>query len=386
MRLARRARPLAAVLATLFFAASAEAIPSDPPVAPLTPAEGATLATDQAGIAVTFACPAYNQAEPQTIGGVTFTFLGSPADYFVDFATSSQLGTDGRLVDSARVDLATPQASNELPVGTCAGLMKSDQAVPGVEITPGVYYWQVVRTLSSCLGCPPRYEAGPVRSFTLRNDVTLTVDPRSTVYSGYDHRFDIGATGVPDGTDVVLERHRGSGWTAISRGTARGGRAATIARLPRGKQAVRVAFELGGQRSYGKARAVTVRDGRTARRQTTRRDDGAWSGRAEGAPEASRFRVVKGGREIRDLRVPVLLGCPNPGPTGLTLLLRSPGVIVIKRVLVAPDGRFAKAQPDSKGVAEVSGRLSRGRLSEGTAALVRGECTIAGGWSGKKGG
>ena len=241
-----------------------------------------------------------------------------------------------------------------------------------------------MRTLSSCLGCPPAYETGPVRSFTLRNDVTLTVDPRSTVYSGYDHRFEIGATGVADGLGVVLERRRGGSWTAIARTSAREGRAAAIARLPSGRQTIRVAFELGGQRSYGKARTVTVRDGRTARRQTTRRDDGAWTGRAEGAPEASRFRVVKGGSEIRGLKVPVLLVCPNPGPTGGTILLRSPGVIEIDRIRVAPDGRFARFQPDSKGGAEVSGRLVRGRLTQGAAALVRGECTIAGDWSGRK--
>ncbi|MDO8189246.1 hypothetical protein Q5424_23685 [Conexibacter sp. JD483] len=384
MRLARRVLPLAASLAALALAAPAGAIPSDPPVAPLTPADGATLATDQAGITVTFACPAYNQDAPQTLGGITFTFLGSAADYFVDFATAARLGTDGRIGESARIDLATAQTSNELPVGTCRATMKSDQAVPGAEITPGGYHWQVVRTLSSCLGCPPRYEAGPVRSFTLRNDVTLTVARPSAVYSGYDHRFQLGAVGVPDGVDVVLERRRGRGWTAIGRGAARGERAAAIARLPRARQTVRVAFELGGQRSYGAPRAVVVRDGRTARRLTTRRDDGAWAGRADGAPEASSFRVVDGGREIRDLRLPVLLGCPNPGPTGGTILLRSPGVIRIGRIRVAPDGRFAKVQPDRAGVADVSGRLLRGRLSEGTVGLARGECTITGGWSGAK--
>ena len=38
----------------------------------------------------------------------------------------------------------------------------------------------------------------------------------------------------------------------------------------------------------------------------------------------------------------------------------------------------------SAGVAEVTGRLRGGRLVGGTAALVRGECTIAGGLSGRK--
>ena len=259
---------------------------------------------------MTFACPGYNQAEPQTIGGVTYTIPGSHLDSFVDFATSAQLGTDGRIVESARVDLITGTLSNEQPAGTCAGVMQSNDAVPGVEITPGVYHWQVVRTL-------------------------------------------------------------GSG---------------AVAKLPRGRQTLRVAFELGGQRSYGKPRTVTVRNARKARRQTTRGDNGAWTGRADGAPEASRFRVVKGGREIRGLKVPVLLGCPNPRPNGTTFLIRSPGVIEIGRIRVAPDGRFAKVQPDREGVAEVSGRLRRGKLREGTAALVRGQCTISGGWSGRKGG
>jgi len=87
----------------------------------------------------------------------------------------------------------------------------------------------------------------------------------------------------------------------------------------------------------------------------------------------SRLRVVERGREIRGLKV----------PTGGTVLLRSPGVIGIGRIRVAPDGRFAELQPDSAGVAEVSGRLRRGCLRQGT-ALVRGECTIAGGRSGRK--
>lgn len=375
----RRAVGVAALL-LLALAPAASAIPSDPPVTPQTPADGAVVPTSQNGIGVTFACPNYNQAEPATIDNVTYTFPGSAADYFVEFARSPALAANGRLADVVDLDVGTVEAEAQ-----CAAIMKSDDAVPGVEITPGTYYWQVVRNLSSCLGCTPRYETGPVRSFTSRNEVALTVDPRTAVFSGYAHRFAIGAKGVPDGVDVVLERRTPQAWTAIGRATARGGKATAIAKLPRGRQQVRVAYELGGQRSSGAARAVRVKDGRKARRQT-RTLAGSWRGRADGAPdgEEASFRVTKGGREIRGLVLPVLLGCPNPGPTGGTILLRTPGVIRISRIPIAPDGRFATVRTDSQGVAEVAGRLRKGRLSEGSAGLVRGECTITGGWSGTR--
>lgn len=263
--------------------------------------------------------------------------------------------------------------------------MRSDRTVPGVELTPGVYHWQVARTLGGCLGCPPAYETGPVRSFTLRDEVTLTIGSGPAPYGGYARRFALGAKGAADGLDVVLEHRRGTRWVAVGRGSVRDARASAIATLPRGRQTVRVAFERAGRRSYGAARTITVRDG-DGRRQLSRRADGVWTGRTEGAPEASRFRVVRGGREIRDLRVPVLLGCPNPGPIGGTILLRSPGIIRIPRARIAPDGRFAAIRPDRGGVADVSGRLRNGRLLEGRVSLVRGECTISAGWVGQRGG
>src|SRR3954471_3085437 len=89
---------LTILLTTIVLAAPAQALPPDPPPAPSTPADGASVPVDPNGIPVTFGCPVYTSAK---IG--EFTLFGGPKDYGLSMATTPATGADGRLVDPVAI-------------------------------------------------------------------------------------------------------------------------------------------------------------------------------------------------------------------------------------------------------------------------------------------
>src|SRR3954463_1995468 len=82
------------LLLTIALAAPAQALPPEPPPAPLRPTDGASEPVDPNGIPVAFGCPVYTVFKTGE-----FTLPGGPKDYGVSMATSPALGADGRLVD-----------------------------------------------------------------------------------------------------------------------------------------------------------------------------------------------------------------------------------------------------------------------------------------------
>jgi hypothetical protein len=88
-RLALLAIPIA-----LLQAATAQALPGDPPPEQLAPADGAGVAVAPDGIPVSFTCPVYGVFES---GGTPFP--GGSENYSVRMASSPALGADGRLRD-----------------------------------------------------------------------------------------------------------------------------------------------------------------------------------------------------------------------------------------------------------------------------------------------
>ena len=85
---------LTILLTTIARAAPAQALPPDPPPAPLTPADGASVPVDPNGIPVTFGCPVYTKF----VSG-DLPFPGGPSDYGLSMSTSRALGADGRLTN-----------------------------------------------------------------------------------------------------------------------------------------------------------------------------------------------------------------------------------------------------------------------------------------------
>ena len=120
-------RPMltAMLAAALLLPATASATPGDPPVEAVFPADGAVLPVNDGRHRVALHVPV---AVPRH---GTFPTFGGREDYGVYFATSPALGNDGRLLQSALVDIGGPDEvqDNDIPVGQCRAYM-SERAPP----------------------------------------------------------------------------------------------------------------------------------------------------------------------------------------------------------------------------------------------------------------
>ena len=345
---------LAALVACLALAAPASALPGDPGLEPLAPADGAQLATDPDGIAVSFTCPQYRQTD---FGGAPFDVYGFSDDYQAYMATAPDIGSDGRLrSENVVASTSGPQFEQQtctVRLGTGPGSPR-----PRPQETPGVYYWQAARPCS----CAGGWEAGPVRRFTLRGAVKLSLTPQSRAYAGYPFFVPISVDGAPDGTSLVLQRRAGSRWRTVARTSAVLGAARPLVRLPRGRQRLRVRARLGSDAFTSAVRRVTVR--RPGRWSTSRRDEGAYR---DGSHPSLRLRVERSGRRVRGFTVDVPTTCGASASPNVATVTVAP-------MRIAPDGRFVVRRRSSSTAVEVAGRLGSRRVSGGEARIVAGGC------------
>ena len=345
---------LALTLALGTLAAPASALPGDPGLEPLQPADGAELATDPDGIAVSFSCPQYRQTD---FGGAPFDVYGFSDDYQAYMATSPDTGADGRLRQENVVASTTgPQFEEQtcdVRLGTGPG-----SARPRPQETPGTYYWQAARPCS----CDGGWEAGPVRRFVLRGAVKLSLKPQPRAYVGYPFFVPIAVDGAPDGTSLLLQRRRGSRWRTVARTSSVLGAARPLVRLVRGRQRLRVRASLGSDTFTSRVRRVTVR--RAARWSTSRRDDGAYRDRVR---PSLRLRVERGGRRVRGFAVDVPTTCGTSASPNVATVTVGP-------MRIAPDGRFVTRRRTRSTAVEVAGRVGSRRISGGEARIVAGGC------------
>lgn len=342
-------------------AAPAVALPGDPPIEAISPGDGAIVAANPDGIAVVFTCPTYTSfASSSGLGTYPCfdSFVGS--QYGVYFSTSPELGSDGRLRSDLRYsEYTSPGAppDNTVPAGQRRAVMVQNAT------TPGRYYWQAYR---GCLDCPTRYETGPVRSFVVRTQASLSLTAQARGYAGYPLTFGVTTQGLEDGAPVVIERRAGAGWVKVIGATVRKNRAGTPGILPTGTHTLRVTAQTGDQLLVSAPRTVKVE---TARRWTTARD----AGRYAGSPEAA-FRIATGGRELRDFRARVVTYCvTNVGIGGTTLKAIAP----VPRARIAPDGRFYGFYERQGTVVTIQGRV-QGRKVTGSVELSLGQCVGSG--------
>ena len=349
-------RVLLAVLALLVLPASAVALPPDPPVTPLTPADGATVPVNPNGIPVTYSCPVYTIAEP---GG--FPLYGGPKDYDVGLSKSPQTGADGRL---ATMDAIVHANFTDPAVGPdgCSVALGAGGPPPRVQETPGTYYWQVWRI---CTGCPTSYEVGPVRTLTLASPVKPKLTLPRKAYAGYGFFATAGVAGAPDGTAVVVERKVGSTWKRAGTATALGGEAEAVVVVPRGKQSLRASLTIGSQAIAGDAASLTVAAAK--RWSTSSRSDGAYTGKSV------KLKIARGGRDVRDFRAFVPMTCPGVTPGTFTTQI---GTASVKKAKIAPDGSFVAAStPDADTAIRIRGKLKGRQVTGGRAELSVGACT-----------
>ncbi len=202
---------LAVVLAGLAPPAGASAQPGDPPFGPLTPADGATLPVDPGGIPASFSCPQFVIAGD----GGPFSSFGFADDYGTSMSPSPALGPDGRLADSVAgtYGVGRPRADDPATCDTDLG----NATAPTPQETPGRWYWQVWRP---CDGCAGGFEVGPVRSFTLTADATVTLRAPRRAYTGHPFLAFAAIEGAPDGTPLSLQRRKGGRWRDVTTGAA----------------------------------------------------------------------------------------------------------------------------------------------------------------------
>ncbi len=344
---------------------SAQALPGDPPIESLSPADGAVLAPNPDGVVITFTCPEYAFAD----AGGGLRLFGGREYYSLRVTTSPQLDADGRLASAFTVDQATASSDPARPAGECFSAF-SDGSASGVHTKPGTYYWQVARICSACGG----YEVGPVRTLRIAVQASPTVTLRWKPWAGYGVVADVQASGVPDGSAVTIQRQAAGAWVDAASGSIAGGSAAIDLTLPEGgATALRAVLVVGDQRIEGAQASVNVlKPG--AKRATTRKDDGLWRGTTSSKAPVT-FTVRGAGREIRSFAGKITALCPAAVPGQFIPQLE---VFAIPRARIAPDGRFLATVPDGKQRVRIAGRLRGGAVVGGEIAWTDGLCTGTG--------
>jgi hypothetical protein len=357
---------LTTAVALLVCAAPSAGMPDDPPVTAVFPVNDATVPINPAGIEVRYTCP-----EGYRISGEPpFAVYGGRKDYGVHFASSPELGNDGRLLESNLFDRAgdDPIQDNDIPLGQCRAYLTHG-------IAPGVVYWQAWRL---CLDCPGGYETSEVRSMRLTvtgSGVRIAASWPRSAYAGYPFHVSVTSNGIAAGTALELQVRRGTRWRRIGNINLGADAGDGPAVLARGRHRVRALVRVGSEQVASAPRTVQVR--RAQRWETSRRHDGLWRDR-----RVAQFRVSAGGRVISNGRFRLSLLCPTPAMVNplTTMIADAP----LSRARFAPDGSFAWAGVINDHVTYIHGTI-RGNRASGRARLSLRTCTGGGVWKARRG-
>lgn len=342
---------LAASLFVLLAPAVASALPGDPPVEALAPADGASVRAGSGGITVAYTCPAY-----------TSDVYGDPAnptvdrrdasDYQVTFSDRSDPSADGLLAGHG-FPSATFGAQPEGD-GTCTSTLPDDYVPLATKY--GRVYWQASR---SCLACMPQHETGPVRSFVVRLSVSATLTVPKRLYAGYLGAFSLRSTASLADARVVLERRSGGHWSKVTDEPYHSDATKLFGKLPAGRHTVRAVIRTGSSSFTVATKTLTVR--REARRSTSRGDDGTYRAAKPAKNSTLRFTVAGGGRLLKGFKASVTTFCVGPTPSDNRLYVV---FALLNTVRIAPDGTVVGVLRSSRGGREIlTGRLSHGHLT-----------------------
>ncbi len=334
----------------------AQALPGDPPIEPLEPADGATLPVADV-IPARFTCPVYRQFD---YGG-GFVQYGGADRYNLWISRTPDVDAYGKLAGQVGDD-----GHLEAEPDRCvAGLQPGD--VASAQDLPGAYYWQVAR---SCVGCPGGYEVGAVRRLVLRTTARLSLRPPARVYGGFTFILPLRMSGVPDRTRVSVEYRSGDRWRSAGSAIALGERGDASVVLPAGRTRLRAIVRLGTETVASRPVALTVR--RARRWRTSARDDGRYVMRP-GGQRTQRLRVTRGGRELRGFEAEVPLLCPSVLP-GLPFTNET-GYAAVGPIRIAPDGSFLGVATAKSTSIRVRGKLQDRRISAGQVELSVEHCS-----------
>ncbi|HVX34091.1 MAG TPA: hypothetical protein VHA80_13210 [Solirubrobacterales bacterium] len=411
---------LCTMLALAVAPAVAHALPGDPPVTPLGPANGATVPADEDGIHVTFLCLPYHSEEPTedeeeeaeekeedeegdeeekedsklklVVGGAakpkskTEDLAGSDS-YIVRFSPSPTTGPDGLLTTTGfGADRGEGFADPEANKTTCGSDFELPAGPGPVAMYQGTVYWQVAREVfrEGADTDQTEWETGPVQSFKVVPKVEdPSLDTQEHIYAGYLTAVEFSAGSDLAGATVELQRFTQGVWTPLAQEPGHSfDPTIFFVKLPASQTALRAVVKTPTASLPLEPKKVTVRKV-AQRRATSAKDDGRYHAVPEeplpGAPPkptpSLHLEVVGGGTAVVHLRTSIEVGCP--GPTE-----QSPeSKVTVKTALgaarIAPDGtvvgRMLAKGPEPEYVTFV-GQLFDRRLS-GTLTTAFGPCT-----------
>jgi hypothetical protein len=217
-----------------------------------------------------------------------------------------------------------------------------------------------------------------VRGFIVRAPISLALHAQAKAFTGFPVIVALDAAGVADKAKVAVERARGNGWRKLADAGVFAGKAEAVVVLPRGRQRLRVHATVGDQDSTSETKTITVVAARGW--TTSRRDDGAYRGSADG--NALTLSVAGGGREIRRFQTHVQTLCVGPTPDQNHFII---GLAPVKRAKVAPDGRFyALANVGRETIVELRGRPRGRRVTGGRVELTINGCNGSAAFSARR--
>jgi hypothetical protein len=207
-----------------------------------------------------------------------------------------------------------------------------------------------------------------VLRFTLGSSARPKLKLPARLYAGYPVIATVTGGGLPNGSEVAVERMRAGRWSRVTADTLVGDQAEITLSLPKGSQRVRVTATAGSQTLASPEVKRTVRGtGGTKKRLTP----GAYRGVTGTGTRSATFRVQ--GRTLRGFKAFVPMLCPGLPAGQFTTQI---GTATIARIRVAPDGGFVGvATPEDQTTIRVRGRLVGSKLTGGRVELSVGTCS-----------
>jgi len=196
---------------------------------------------------------------------------------------------------------------------------------------------------------------------------TLKVPER--VYAGYLAIFEFESQSSLSGAQVLLQRRGKTSWLTVVKARFRQ-RTELIAKLPAGRQRLRVRIETAAGTVDLPEQTLTVRRG--GRRATSGRDDGSYAARTPPPNSTLRFKVANDGTTLRDFKASLTAFCV--GPT-LSQNRFVEAFAVLGSARIAPDGAVTGLLETSSGARVLlTGRL-RNRRFQGEVNMQFSTCS-----------
>ncbi len=368
-----RARLSVALLVVLVLGAlgivvgNATALPGDPPIAPVGPADGASVPAVEEGLKVTYTCPSYRSTEEveeievpvppkEEEGGEEegeegeeeeaeeeetevieklVPVFGSTETYGARFSTSSALGADGRLTTTgfgeagegeAEVAKGTPWCNTELALPTSPN---------PAALYQGRVYWQAFR---ECEGCKTGFETGPVQSFVVvPNDEEAEISFEDQVFGGYLTKVSFAGAAGLKGAKVALQQWIGSEWKTIGEepGTELGENRFFV-KLGAGHKLLRPVLIGVGVTLPLEEKAKTVRKARKGAATGIKTGEWVYALKSEREEFPLSFRVTNNGTMLRGLTAAMEATCTNPADKRLKTTIEASSSV--KEARINPNG------------------------------------------------